>query len=275
MSKFRISTSTAVAAVALGGGSLVAAAPAAHANVPGGHDGGSSQSAPVTQAPAQQTHTVKANKAANTSGLVLGNRSEAIRQLQAQLTRAGFEVPRTGYFGTITQGALEDFQASKGITVTGRATARTLEALGSSSSGTVRTLAATSSKARTVTSSVESSAPSSSSAQAAVNFAYAQLGTPYSYGGTGNGGYDCSGLTQAAWRAAGVSIPRTSHAQWGGLQKVSTSNLKPGDLVIFYGGSHIGIYVGDGDVIHAPRPGKSVEKVSMSTMPVSGAVRPA
>lgn len=270
MSKFRISTSTAVAAVALGGGSLVAAAPAAHANVPGGYDGGSSQSAPATPAPVQQTRTVKAHKAPNTSGLVLGNRSEAIRQLQAQLTRAGFEVPRTGYFGTITQGALEDFQAAKGLTVTGRATARTLEALGSSSSGTVRTLAATSST-RSVTSSVDSS----SSAQAAVTFAYAQLGTPYSYGGTGNGGYDCSGLTQAAWGAAGVSIPRTSYAQWGGLQKVSTSNLQPGDLVIFYGGSHIGIYVGDGDVIHAPRPGKSVEKVSMSTMPVSGAVRPA
>ncbi|WP_394277372.1 C40 family peptidase [Luteococcus sp.] len=274
MSKFRISTSTAVAAVALGGGSLMATAPSAQAFAPSGNDGGSSHSAPAKPAPAQQTRTVKATKAPDRSGLVFGNRSEAIRQLQAQLTRAGFEVPRTGYFGTITQGALEDFQASKGITVTGRATARTLDALGSSSASTVRALAATSS-ARSVTSSVNSSAPSSSSAQAAVNFAHAQLGTPYSYGGTGNGGYDCSGLTRAAWRAAGVSIPRTSYAQWGGLQKVSTSNLQPGDLVIFYGGSHIGIYVGDGDVIHAPRPGKSVEKVSMSTMPVSGAVRPA
>ena len=119
------------------------------------------------------------------------------------------------------------------------------------------------------------STATSAGAQAAVAFAYAQLGKPYVYGATGPSGYDCSGLTGAAWKAAGVSIPRTSGAQWSGLRSVSTSNLRPGDIVVYYGGGHVGLYVGNGMIIHAPRPGKSVEKVSLNTMPISGAVRPA
>jgi peptidoglycan DL-endopeptidase CwlO len=121
--------------------------------------------------------------------------------------------------------------------------------------------------------------PTSTQAQKAVAFAYAQIGCPYVYGGTGpcSSGYDCSGLTQAAWAAAGVAIPRTSYDQ-ASLPAVSTSNLQPGDLLLFSGDSHVGIYVGGGYLIDAPMPGMNVEKVSLSSSwyasNLDGAVRP-
>ena len=118
-------------------------------------------------------------------------------------------------------------------------------------------------------------APSASGrAGAAVSFAKSQLGKPYHYGATGPGSYDCSGLTGAAWSAAGVSIPRTSQAQFSGHQ-VSKGDLQPGDLVFYYGGiSHVGMYVGGGQIIHAPSSGKSVTYASVDSMPYQGAVRP-
>lgn len=123
------------------------------------------------------------------------------------------------------------------------------------------------------------SGPTGTQAQQAVAFAYAQVGCPYVYGGTGpcSSGYDCSGLTQAAWSSAGVQIPRTSYDQ-ASLPAVSMSNLQPGDLLLFSGDSHVGIYVGGGYLIDAPMPGMNVEKVSLSTSWYSsnldGAVRP-
>jgi cell wall-associated NlpC family hydrolase len=93
----------------------------------------------------------------------------------------------------------------------------------------------------------------------AVSFARAQLGKPYVYGATGPGAYDCSGLTQAAWRVAGVSIPRTSQAQWAGLARVSPSAVQPGDLVVYNGARHVALYIGNGQIIEAPRPGKVVQ----------------
>jgi cell wall-associated NlpC family hydrolase len=120
--------------------------------------------------------------------------------------------------------------------------------------------------------------PVSGRAAAAVAFARAQLGKPYVFGGTGPGAYDCSGLTQAAWKAAGVSIPRTATAQMQGLPAVSGSAAQPGDLVFFYGNSsyvdHVGMYIGNGLVIHAPHPGASVEIVAVSTMPLVSYARP-
>lgn len=113
----------------------------------------------------------------------------------------------------------------------------------------------------------------------AVAFAYAQLGCPYVFGGTGpcSSGFDCSGLTQAAWAAAGVSIPRTSEEQWAGLPHVSTSSLQPGDILVFNGAGHVGIYVGNGQLIDAAHTGVPVELVAFSGWYVStldGAVRP-
>ena len=111
----------------------------------------------------------------------------------------------------------------------------------------------------------------------ALAFAKKQLGKPYSFGATGPSAYDCSGLTGAAWRAAGVSLSRTSQSQIRDGRAVAKSDLQPGDLVFFYSStspSHVGLYAGNGMLLHAPRPGKSEEYIKMSYMPFSGARRP-
>ncbi|MFD0071923.1 NlpC/P60 family protein [Streptomyces sp. NPDC127166] len=111
-------------------------------------------------------------------------------------------------------------------------------------------------------------------AAAAISFARAQLGKPYVWGATGPSAYDCSGLTQAAWRAAGVSLPRTTYTQINAGRRVSRSQLAPGDLVFFYSGiSHVGLYIGGGQMIHAPRPGAPVRIAPIDEMPFAGATR--
>ncbi|MFG2220576.1 NlpC/P60 family protein [Streptomyces sp. NPDC048685] len=107
-------------------------------------------------------------------------------------------------------------------------------------------------------------------------FARAQIGKPYVWGATGPASYDCSGLTQAAWKAAGVDIPRTTWDQVKIGTRVATADLRPGDLVFFYDDiSHVGIYKGDGMMIHAPKPGANVREESIYYMPIYGSVRPA
>ncbi|WNI22938.1 NlpC/P60 family protein [Streptomyces sp. ITFR-16] len=113
-----------------------------------------------------------------------------------------------------------------------------------------------------------------SRAAAAVAFAYTALGKPYVWGATGPSSFDCSGLTQAAWRAAGVSLPRTTYTQINAGRRVSRSELAPGDLVFFYSGvSHVGLYIGNGRMIHAPRPGAPVRIAPIDQMPFAGATR--
>jgi peptidoglycan DL-endopeptidase CwlO len=109
--------------------------------------------------------------------------------------------------------------------------------------------------------------PTTTQADKAVAFAYAQLGCPYVYGGTGpcNLGYDCSGLVQAAWAAAGVAIPRDTYEQWAALPKVPLSDIEPGDLVYYNDEGHVAMYVGDGYIIDAPQTGMDVERIPMST----------
>ncbi|MEU8616798.1 NlpC/P60 family protein [Streptomyces sp. NPDC048623] len=117
------------------------------------------------------------------------------------------------------------------------------------------------------------SAPTGRAAEA-ISFARAQLGKPYVWGATGPSAYDCSGLTQAAWRAAGVSLPRTTYTQINAGRRVSRSELAPGDLVFFYSGiSHVGLYIGGGQMIHAPRPGAPVRVAPIDEMPFAGATR--
>lgn len=120
-------------------------------------------------------------------------------------------------------------------------------------------------------------APSDGSRAArAVAFAYGAIGKPYVWGATGPGSFDCSGLTQAAWRAAGVTLPRTTYTQINAGQRVSRDQLAPGDLVFFYSGvTHVGMYVGNGQMIHAPRPGSTVRLAPVDSMPWAGASRPA
>lgn len=113
-------------------------------------------------------------------------------------------------------------------------------------------------------------------AEKVVAFAEAQLGKPYVWGAGGPNSYDCSGLTRAAWREAGVSLPRTTYDQAEVGTRVAKSRLHPGDLVFFYDDiSHVGIYVGGGQMIHAPKPGARVRYESIDHMPFYGAVRPA
>ncbi|MBT2440806.1 C40 family peptidase [Streptomyces sp. ISL-36] len=109
----------------------------------------------------------------------------------------------------------------------------------------------------------------------ALAFARAQIGKPYVWGATGPSSYDCSGLTQAAWKAAGVDLPRTTWDQVEVGTRVATADLLPGDLVFFYDDiSHVGLYIGGGKMIHAPKPGAEVREESIYYMPIYGSVRP-
>jgi cell wall-associated NlpC family hydrolase len=126
--------------------------------------------------------------------------------------------------------------------------------------------------------------PTSSQAGVAVAFVFAHIGCDYIYGGTGpcshnwSTGYDCSGLVQAAWAAAGVSIPRDTYSQWAALPHVPLSDLKPGDLIFYNGEGHVAMYVGGGMIVDAPHSGATVEEIPESTpwyaQGVDGAARP-
>lgn len=110
----------------------------------------------------------------------------------------------------------------------------------------------------------------SGAAGIAVRFAYGAIGTPYVYAAAGSGGYDCSGLTMAAWAAAGVSLPHNAAMQWNVVAHISRSSLAPGDLVFYYGLGHVAIYVGNNQVIHAPHPGTTVQLASVDMAPPYG-----
>ena len=124
-------------------------------------------------------------------------------------------------------------------------------------------------------SSDQSAAAPRRSAQVAVDTALAQVGKPYRWGATGPNAFDCSGLTSYAWAAAGVSIPRTSSAQYAGLTNVSRSELQPGDLV-FYNSpiSHVAMYVGGDTIVEASRAGVPVRTASLSRRTPVGYARP-
>ncbi|MCX2927228.1 C40 family peptidase [Streptomyces sp. NEAU-W12] len=116
-------------------------------------------------------------------------------------------------------------------------------------------------------------------AEKALAFARAQIGKPYVWGATGPGSYDCSGLTQGAWRAAGVSLPRTTYDQVEAGTTVPVSQAQPGDLVFFYDDiTHVGLYIGNGMMIHAPKPGTYVREESVfydGESSIHSVVRPA
>jgi cell wall-associated NlpC family hydrolase len=119
------------------------------------------------------------------------------------------------------------------------------------------------------------SVPASGGAATAVEAARSKLGSAYVWGAAGPSTFDCSGLTMWAWAQAGVSLPHSSSMQYSSGNKVSTSSLQPGDLV-FYGSPihHVALYVGGGQVIHAPQTGDVVRYASVDMMPIVGAVRP-
>ncbi|EWS94494.1 C40 family peptidase [Streptomyces filamentosus] len=109
----------------------------------------------------------------------------------------------------------------------------------------------------------------------AVAYAVRQIGKPYVWGAEGPDSFDCSGLTSQAWSAAGRTIPRTSQEQWKQLPRVPVSALRPGDLVIYFPkATHVALYIGDGLVVQAPRPGAKVKVSPLASNPLLGAVRP-
>ncbi|MFY1704007.1 NlpC/P60 family protein [Micromonospora sp. WMMA1923] len=104
----------------------------------------------------------------------------------------------------------------------------------------------------------------------AVRFAYGAIGKPYVWAASGPNGYDCSGLTSAAWRAAGKSLPHNTKMQWNAVSHISRSELRPGDLVFYRSLGHVALYVGGGQVIHSPTFGRHVEKRDVDLMPPYG-----
>jgi cell wall-associated NlpC family hydrolase len=120
------------------------------------------------------------------------------------------------------------------------------------------------------------SAPAASGrAGAAVQYALAQVGDAYVYGAAGPSAFDCSGLTMMAWAQAGVGLPHSSGGQMGSGTSVSQSQLQPGDLVFYYSPvSHVGMYIGNGQIVHAANPSSGVTTAPVNSMPYSGAVRP-
>ncbi|MFD9354205.1 NlpC/P60 family protein [Streptomyces sp. NPDC060031] len=117
--------------------------------------------------------------------------------------------------------------------------------------------------------------PSSGRAATAVMAARSAVGRPYVWGSTGPSGFDCSGLMVWSYRQAGVSLPRTSQAQRYAGRRVPLSQAQPGDLVTYRSdASHVGMYVGNGQVVHAPYPGARVRYDPVGMMPVSSVTRP-
>lgn len=116
-------------------------------------------------------------------------------------------------------------------------------------------------------------APQLSAGDKAVQAAESKIGAPYVYGAAGPDSFDCSGLIQWAFKQAGLNVPRTSYEQAAAGSPVSQADLKPGDVLSFYGGGHSGIYAGNGNVIHASTSGQPVKVAPISSMPFDGAVR--
>lgn len=177
----------------------------------------------------------------STTLLRSGSRGSAVKQLQEQLILLGYLNDRAdGIFGRLTDAAVRQYQRRNGLTVDGIA-------------GKI-TLGQVSAEAQRV--------------QTVVNAAKAHLGLPYLYGGTSpSTGFDCSGLTQYAFRQAGITIPRVSYEQAAAGRAVPYSQLRVGDLVAFNSPvSHVGIYVGNGQFIHSPRTGDVVKISKLSAM---------
>ncbi|MFV2104577.1 NlpC/P60 family protein [Micromonospora sp. LOL_024] len=115
----------------------------------------------------------------------------------------------------------------------------------------------------------------SDAARTAIRTACNQVGKPYVWGATGPNSFDCSGLTQYAYKAAGIYLTHFTGSQWSEGKAISRSDARPGDLVFFRSDvSHVGLYLGNNQMVHAPRAGKPVNVSPITTMPVAGFRRP-
>lgn len=261
MTKIRTTLAALTATTAVGAGMFAGAAPARAVTNP---CSGSGTSVACSMHYAQSVN----------SSAKYGANNTPTHYLQAALRQLNYPTATNAAFTKNTLAWLYRYQYERALSSTGTVNPATIAAL-QGGKGQQRSLASASPAfrayiAKLLTPSTVSTA--SAKAAKAIGYAKAHLGAPYRYGSTGPSSFDCSGLTQAAWKAAGVSIPRTAAAQWSGLKKVSKSSLKPGDIVVFYSASHVGIYIGNGEVIHAPHTGTVVQVAAMSSMPVLGFV---
>ena len=221
---------------------------AAHANDVALMEDSSSQSTSAEQAPAAEAASSSDETSAET--LRRGDSGASVEQLQSALNDRGADLPVTGFFGSMTEDAVQDVQSSAGIAVDGVVGADTRAALeggsGSVDSGSEATISTTSAPAG---GAAVSTASTSTSGNAIVDSARAALGTPYAWGESSLSGMDCSGLVAYAYGQAGIDVPRTSSQQAAAGQSISQSELQPGDLVVWPG--HVAIYSGDGKIIDA------------------------
>ncbi|MGI6200169.1 MAG: peptidoglycan-binding protein [Christensenellales bacterium] len=216
------------------------------------------------------------------SSLIPGDRSDAVKSFQQRLIDLGYlKTEATGYFGPATLEATKKFQKQAGLSVTGCAGRMTRDAIESGSAPKYdgKTTASTNTSNANASSGGSSDtsdrAPDANASlgQQVVDYAKQFLGVPYVYGGNGPNSFDCSGLTSYVFRQFGVSLPRSAQAQGynAGSKVSSMSNLQKGDIVCFNTVSdndlsdHVGIYIGGGQFIHSPKPGKSVEITNMTS----------
>lgn len=179
-----------------------------------------------------------------------GTRGPIVVQMQKRLRAKGIKVKVTGRYDRPTQAGVRRMQKSLGLPPNGLIDSSFLGALGVKMrgiAGSTRPLPA----------------PDSNAAVVPVLMQY--LGVPYLWGGTTPAGFDCSGLTQFAYKQIGKSVPRTTWDIWGALPRVPFEQLAPGDMVFFSNLGHMGVYIGDGNIIHAPRRGDVVKITPLST----------
>lgn len=166
----------------------------------------------------------------------VGDQGSEIAEIQGKLVLLGYDVMADGDFGPATVAAIKEFQKANGLQVNGLIGPATYAAL------LGRDMPDISRGVNYI-------------ARRIISSAMDYMGVPYVFGGTSPYGFDCSGYVQYVFAHAGISLPRTADVQYEEGTPVSTAELVPGDLVFFttytYGASHVGIYVGDGNFIHA------------------------
>jgi peptidoglycan DL-endopeptidase CwlO len=176
---------------------------------------------------------------------------QGIAQIRAQLTAQ--------------KTSLNKLLATNQATLDSLTTAQQEQVTASTLGGTGQTGTGQSGTGQPGTTPIAYTGPTTTQADKAVAFAYAQIGKPYQWGATGPDSFDCSGLVMAAWASAGVTIPRDTYEQWAGLPHIPVSQMVPGDLIIYDGEGHVAMYVGDGYIIDAPHTGADVERIPYDT----------
>lgn len=191
----------------------------------------------------------------------LGSSGPRVVQVQQALRSLGYTLAADGIFGPRTDAAVRTFQASRNLVADGIVGPRTSAALGLSPSTTAPSTG---------------TVPVSSRASLAVKAAMSQIGVPYRYASAVPGvAFDCSGLTSWAWGQAGVYLPHQSSRQYASIPHVSRDQIRPGDLIFSYSPiSHVGMYVGNGQMVHARYPGVTVAVTAIRWDRVVGIGRP-